>query len=384
MAEDKSKAALNKAKDFEKRADTYNASQIQVLGGLEAVRKRPGMYIGSTSSQGLHHLVWEIIDNSIDERLAGFATKIEITVNEDGSVTVQDDGRGIPVDIQAKTGRPALETVFTVLHAGGKFGGGGYKVSGGLHGVGASVVNALSTKLEVTVMRDGKKYAISFDHGRVVGEMKQVGTVPLEEHGTIVRFYPDPDIFTETITFDDKILKNRIRELAFLNKGLKLTFTDKRKESAETDVYHFEGGIKEYVAFLNKGQEVLFDEPIYVEGNYEGIDVEVALQYTNGYKTTLMTALFRHAKAVQRSVPALYAAVGAYLAEVVQPFHLIKAVVFNKGAVMHHVHIKRRIIGNGMVNLAHLLQLAAHEHNKVNVALLAFGIGGTERIRPAV
>ena len=289
MAEDKSKAALNKAKDFEKRADTYNASQIQVLGGLEAVRKRPGMYIGSTSSQGLHHLVWEIIDNSIDERLAGFATKIEITVNEDGSVTVQDDGRGIPVDIQAKTGRPALETVFTVLHAGGKFGGGGYKVSGGLHGVGASVVNALSTKLEVTVMRDGKKYAISFDHGRVVGEMKQVGTVPLEEHGTIVRFYPDPDIFTETTTFDDKILKNRIRELAFLNKGLKLTFTDKRKESAETDVYHFEGGIKEYVAFLNKGQEVLFDEPIYVEGNYEGIDVEVALQYTNGYKTTLMT-----------------------------------------------------------------------------------------------
>ena len=174
MAEDKSKAALNKAKDFEKRADTYNASQIQVLGGLEAVRKRPGMYIGSTSSQGLHHLVWEIIDNSIDERLAGFATKIEITVNEDGSVTVQDDGRGIPVDIQSKTGRPALETVFTVLHAGGKFGGGGYKVSGGLHGVGASVVNALSTKLDVTVMRDGKKYAISFDHGRVVGEMKQV------------------------------------------------------------------------------------------------------------------------------------------------------------------------------------------------------------------
>ena len=160
MAEDKSKAALNKAKDFEKRADTYNASQIQVLGGLEAVRKRPGMYIGSTSSQGLHHLVWEIIDNSIDERLAGFATKIEINVNEDGSVTVQDDGRGIPVDIQAKTGRPALETVFTVLHAGGKFGGGGYKVSGGLHGVGASVVNALSTKLDVTVMRDGKKYAI--------------------------------------------------------------------------------------------------------------------------------------------------------------------------------------------------------------------------------
>ena len=275
---DNSKKNLDKVKKYEKEADKYNASQIQVLGGLEAVRKRPGMYIGSTSSQGLHHLVWEIIDNSIDERLAGFATKIEITVNEDGSVTVQDDGRGIPVDIQKKTGRPALETVFTVLHAGRKFGGGGYKVSGGLHGVGASVVNALSTKLDVTVMRDGKKYFIDFDHGRVKDDMKQIGTVPLDQHGTIVHFYPDPDIFTETTTFDDKILKNRIRELAFLNKGLKLTFTDKRKDSAETDVYKYEGGIKEYVAFLNKGQEVLFDEPIYVESTYNGIDVEVALQ----------------------------------------------------------------------------------------------------------
>ncbi len=283
------KKILKRSKKYEKEADKYNASQIQVLGGLEAVRKRPGMYIGSTSSQGLHHLVWEIIDNSIDERLAGFATKIEVTINEDGSVTVQDDGRGIPVDIQEKTGRPALETVFTVLHAGGKFGGGGYKVSGGLHGVGASVVNALSTKLDVTVMRDGKKYFIDFDHGRVKDEMKQIGTVPLDEHGTIVHFYPDPDIFTETIVFDDKILKNRIRELAFLNKGLTLTFTDKRKDTAETDVYKFEGGIKEYVAFLNKRQEVLFDDPIYVESTYNGIDVEVALQYTNGYKTTLMT-----------------------------------------------------------------------------------------------
>ncbi|QNQ81598.1 DNA topoisomerase (ATP-hydrolyzing) subunit B [Lactobacillus sp. PV012] len=277
------------AQEFEKRADAYDASQIQVLGGLEAVRKRPGMYIGSTSAQGLHHLVWEIIDNSIDERLAGFATKIEITVNEDGSVTVQDDGRGIPVDIQEKTGRPALETVFTVLHAGGKFGGGGYKVSGGLHGVGASVVNALSTKLDATVMRDGKKYRIAFDHGRVVEEMHEVGTVDLGEHGTIVHFYPDGDIFTETTTFDDKILKNRIRELAFLNKGLKLTFTDKRKETAETDVYHYEGGIKEYVAYLDRNSEVLFDEPVYVEGDYDGINVEVSLQYTKGYKTTLMT-----------------------------------------------------------------------------------------------
>lgn len=287
MADEDNK--LKKAKQFEQEADKYNASQIQVLGGLEAVRKRPGMYIGSTSSQGLHHLVWEIIDNGIDEALAGFATKIEVTVNEDNSVTVQDNGRGIPVDIEKKTGRPAVETVYTVLHAGGKFGGGGYKVSGGLHGVGASVVNALSTKLNVTVMRDGKKYHIAFDHGRVVEELKEVGTVPLTEHGTIVHFWPDPNIFTETTVFDDKILKNRIRELAFLNKGLKLTFTDKRKDTAETDVYHFEGGIKEYVSFLNRGQEVLFDEPIYVEGKYEGIDVEVSLQYTTGYKTTLMT-----------------------------------------------------------------------------------------------
>lgn len=287
MADEDNK--LKKAKQFEQEADKYNASQIQVLGGLEAVRKRPGMYIGSTSSQGLHHLVWEIIDNGIDEALAGFATKIEVTVNEDNSVTVQDDGRGIPVDIEKKTGRPAVETVYTVLHAGGKFGGGGYKVSGGLHGVGASVVNALSTKLNVTVMRDGKKYYIAFDHGRVVEELKEVGTVPLTEHGTIVHFWPDPNIFTETTVFDDKILKNRIRELAFLNKGLKLTFTDKRKDTAETEVYHFEGGIKEYVSFLNRGQEVLFDEPIYVEGKYEGIDVEVSLQYTTGYKTTLMT-----------------------------------------------------------------------------------------------
>ena len=289
MADENSKLAKAKAEKFEKEADKYNASQIQVLGGLEAVRKRPGMYIGSTSSQGLHHLVWEIIDNGIDECLAGFATKIEVTVNPDNSVTVQDDGRGIPVDIEKKTGRPAVETVYTVLHAGGKFGGGGYKVSGGLHGVGASVVNALSTKLNVTVMRDGKKYFIAFDHGRVTEELHQIGEVPLTEHGTIVSFWPDPDIFTETTVFDDKILKNRIRELAFLNKGLKLTFTDKRKDTAETDVYYFEGGIREYVSFLDRDQEVLFDDPIYVEGKYEGIDVEVSLQYTTGYKTTLMT-----------------------------------------------------------------------------------------------
>lgn len=279
----------DQALNFEKRAEKYNASQIQVLGGLEAVRKRPGMYIGNTSIQGLHHLVWEIIDNSIDEKLAGFATKIEITVNEDGSVTVEDDGRGIPVDIQKKTGRSALETVFTVLHAGGKFGGGGYKVSGGLHGVGASVVNALSTKLNVIVMRDGKKYCIDFNHGRVEQEVHEVGEVPLTQHGTIVRFYPDPDIFTETTVFDDRILKNRIRELAFLNKGLKLTFTDKRKNTAEKDIYHFEGGIKEYVSFLNQKEQVLFEPPVYVEGYYDGINVEASLQYITGYKSTLLT-----------------------------------------------------------------------------------------------
>ena len=279
----------DQALNFEKRAEKYNASQIQVLGGLEAVRKRPGMYIGNTSIQGLHHLVWEIIDNSIDEKLAGFATKIEITVNEDGSVTVEDDGRGIPVDIQKKTGRSALETVFTVLHAGGKFGGGGYKVSGGLHGVGASVVNALSTKLNVIVMRDGKKYCIDFNHGRVEQEVHEVGEVPLTQHGTIVRFYPDPDIFTETTVFDDRILKNRIRELALLNKGWKLTFTDKRKNTAEKDIYHFEGGIKEYVSFLNQKEQVLFEPPVYVEGDYDGINVEASLQYITGYKSTLLT-----------------------------------------------------------------------------------------------
>ena len=280
-----------KEKLQEEKAKEYDASQIQVLEGLEAVRKRPGMYIGSTSSQGLHHLVWEIIDNGIDEALAGFADEINVTVEEDNSITVKDNGRGIPVDIQKKTGRPALETVFTVLHAGGKFGGGGYKVSGGLHGVGASVVNALSTNLDVKVMRedDENVYGMDFKLGKVATSMTVVGKCPRHEHGTIVHFKPDPDIFTETTTFDDKILKNRIRELAFLNKGLKLTFTDKRKDSAETDVYKYEGGIKEYVAFLNKGQEVLFDEPIYVESTYNGIDVEVALQYTNGYKTTLMT-----------------------------------------------------------------------------------------------
>jgi DNA gyrase subunit B len=273
----------------EEKAAEYDASQIQVLEGLEAVRKRPGMYIGSTSQQGLHHLVWEIIDNGIDEALAGFASTIDVTVEPDNSITVFDDGRGIPVDIQRQTGLPALETVFTILHAGGKFGGGGYKVSGGLHGVGASVVNALSTKLDVTVSHGGKYYYMDFTRGKVATKMKVIGDAPEHAHGTKVHFIPDPDIFTETTTYDDKILTQRIRELAFLNKGLKLTFTDKRADTAEKLVFHYEGGIKEYVDFLDKGKTAVLDEPIYVEGQAKGITVEVALDYTDDYHTNLMT-----------------------------------------------------------------------------------------------
>ncbi|KRL38324.1 DNA topoisomerase (ATP-hydrolyzing) subunit B [Liquorilactobacillus uvarum] len=273
----------------EERAKDYDASQIQVLEGLEAVRKRPGMYIGSTSSQGLHHLVWEIIDNGIDEALAGFADEINVIVEKDNSITVKDNGRGIPVDIQAKTGRPALETVFTILHAGGKFGGGGYKVSGGLHGVGASVVNALSTTLSVKVMRNGQIYAMDFQRGKVAKEMRVIGTCGEHEHGTIVHFLPDPDIFTETTVYDIKTLTTRIRELAFLNKGLKITIDDMRPEKATNNTFHYEGGIKHYIEFLNKGKEVLFEEPIYVEGEQKGITVEVALQYTNGYHSNLLT-----------------------------------------------------------------------------------------------
>jgi DNA gyrase subunit B len=273
----------------EEKAAEYDASQIQVLEGLEAVRKRPGMYIGSTSQQGLHHLVWEIIDNGIDEALAGFASTIDVTVEPDNSITVFDDGRGIPVDIQRQTGLPALETVFTILHAGGKFGGGGYKVSGGLHGVGASVVNALSTELDVTVSHGGKYYYMDFTRGKVNTKMKVIGDAPEHAHGTKVHFVPDPDIFTETTTYDDKILTQRIRELAFLNKGLKLTFIDKRAETAEKLVFHYEGGIKEYVDFLDKGKTAVLDDPIYVEGQAKGITVEVALDYTDDYHTNLMT-----------------------------------------------------------------------------------------------
>ena len=247
------------------------------------------MYIGSTSKQGLHNLVWEIIDNGIDEALAGFATKIEVTVEPDNSITVTDDGRGIPVDIQKKTGKPALETVYTILHAGGKFGGGGYKVSGGLHGVGASVVNALSSELDVQVVRGGKRYGIDFERGKVKHSMHVLGDAGEFEHGTRVHFVPDPDIFTETTVYDDKVLTTRIRELAFLNKGLKLTFTDKRADTAEKLVFHYEGGIRSYVEYLDKEKDVLFDQPIYLEGVQDGITVEVSLQYTDEFHTNFMT-----------------------------------------------------------------------------------------------
>ena len=268
-------------------AAQYDASQIQVLEGLEAVRKRPGMYIGSTSSAGLHHLVWEIVDNSIDEALAGFATHIEIEITKENHIRVTDDGRGIPVDIQEKTGRPAVETVFTVLHAGGKFGGGGYKVSGGLHGVGASVVNALSTDLTVQVFKDGNIYEQSYKRGAVLDDLKIIGKT--DKHGTSVYFVPDPEIFQETTVFEFDKLANRVRELAFLNKGLKLTITDFREEEPVKKSFCYEGGIKSYVEHLNKSKQVLFEEPIYVEGEQDGIQVEVAMQYTSGYHTNLLS-----------------------------------------------------------------------------------------------
>ena len=272
------------------QADDYDASQIQVLEGLEAVRKRPGMYIGTTTSQGLHHLVWEIVDNGIDEALAGFADHITVTIEKDNSITVTDNGRGIPVDIQEKTGKPALETVFTVLHAGGKFGGGGYKVSGGLHGVGASVVNALSTELDAVVVRDGKGYAMDFERGHVKTSMHNVvvDDAPVSR-GTIVHFLPDPDIFRETTVYDYKILMNRVRELAFLNKGLRISIADNRPDEPISESFHYEGGIKEYVDFLNTNKDVIFDEPIYVEGMDNGIEVEVSLQYTDDYHSNMLS-----------------------------------------------------------------------------------------------
>ena len=274
---------MNKAE----RAKEYDASQIQVLEGLEAVRKRPGMYIGSTSGAGLHHLVWEIVDNSIDEALAGFATKIEIIIEKDNSITVTDNGRGIPVDIQATTGRPAVETVFTVLHAGGKFGGGGYKVSGGLHGVGASVVNALSSELTVNVYKDNKIYTQTFVRGDITSDLTITGDS--DKHGTEVRFLPDPEIFKETTVFEFEKLAVRVRELAFLNKGLNISITDRRPEEPVEQDYYYEGGIKSYVEFLNRNKKVLFEEPIYIEGEQDDIQVEVGIQYTDGYHTNFLS-----------------------------------------------------------------------------------------------
>lgn len=280
---------VKKASEVDANAEDYNADQIQVLEGLEAVRKRPGMYIGTTTSQGLHHLVWEIVDNGIDEALAGFADHVTVTIEKDNSITVTDNGRGIPVDIQHKTGKPALETVFTVLHAGGKFGGGGYKVSGGLHGVGASVVNALSTELDVKVVRDSEIYYMDFEYGRVKTNMTKIQEDIAIDRGTIVHFKPDEDIFQETTVYDYKTLMTRMRELAFLNKGIKMTITDARLEEPLTESFFYEGGIKEYVKFLNHDKSVVFDEPVYVEGEENGIMVEVSLQYTTDVRDNLKT-----------------------------------------------------------------------------------------------
>ena len=258
----------------------YGADQIQILEGLEAVRKRPGMYIGSTSLKGLHHLVYEIVDNSVDEALAGECSHIEVFINEDNSITVVDDGRGIPVGINSKSGLPAVQVVFTVLHAGGKFGGGGYKVSGGLHGVGASVVNALSEWLEVLVETDGKAYKQRYERGKVITELTEIGTT--ERHGTTVTFLPDKEIFEETV-FDYGTIKHRLREMAFLTKGLRISLTDRREEGKKTDSFHYEGGIMEYVSYLNKNQTVLYDKIIYCEGKKGTVQVEVALQHNDGY-----------------------------------------------------------------------------------------------------
>lgn len=259
----------------------YGASQIQILEGLEAVRKRPGMYIGSTSLRGLHHLVYEIVDNAVDEALAGYCDTIEVQINEDNSITVSDNGRGIPVGIHPKAGIPAVEVVFTILHAGGKFGGGGYKVSGGLHGVGASVVNALSMWLEVTICHEGKIYRQRYERGHAVYSLKVIGTCEPEKTGTTVSFLPDPEIFEETV-FDFDTLKTRMREMAFLTKNLKIILTDDRQEK-QTRTFHYEGGIREFVQYLNKSKTPLYDQVIYCEGKRDGVSVEVALQHNDGY-----------------------------------------------------------------------------------------------------
>ena len=272
----------------------YGEEQIQVLEGLEAVRKRPGMYIGSTDVRGLHHLVYEIVDNSVDEALAGFCKRIDVTLHKDGSVSVRDDGRGFPVGIHPKMGRPAVEVCLTVLHAGGKFGGGGYKVSGGLHGVGASVVNALSERLMVTVYQDGKVYLQEYARGKYLYDLKVIGET--DRTGTTIQFWPDvkskdnPEgIFEEGVTFDFDVLKNRLREMAYLNKGIRIVFTDERGEEPVVKDYCFEGGLREFVKHLNRNKETLFPEPIYTEGLKDGILVEVAMQYNDSYAENIYT-----------------------------------------------------------------------------------------------
>ncbi|TXL63401.1 DNA topoisomerase (ATP-hydrolyzing) subunit B [Cerasibacillus terrae] len=263
----------------------YTADQIQVLEGLEAVRKRPGMYIGSTSSRGLHHLVWEIVDNSIDEALAGYCDHIEVIIEEDNSITVKDDGRGIPVDIQKKTGKPAVEVIMTILHAGGKFDGESYKVSGGLHGVGAAVVNALSTKLEVSVHLNGKIHFIGFKRGVLTEELQVIGNTDIT--GTMIHFKPDPEIFTETTVFEYDILSQRLRELAYLNKGIKISLEDKRTDR-DIETFHYEGGISEYVEYINQNKEALH-KPFFAEGIEDDITVDVAIQYNTGFTSNIFS-----------------------------------------------------------------------------------------------
>lgn len=289
LAIDVLKGKVNSLAMEEKELQTaYDANQIQVLEGLEAVRKRPGMYIGTTSSRGLHHLVWEIVDNSIDEALAGYCDHIEVTIEKDNWIRVDDNGRGIPVGIQESTGRPAVEVIMTVLHAGGKFGGGGYKVSGGLHGVGASVVNALSEVTEVYVRLDSKLHFIKFERGLVSEELEVIGEA--DETGTTIRFKADPEIFTETTVYEYDILAHRLRELAYLNRGLRITITDEREgENGHTDTYYYEGGIKSYVEHLNQNKEPIHEEPIFIEGEKDGISIEIAMQYNSGYAENLFS-----------------------------------------------------------------------------------------------
>jgi len=269
---------------------SYGADDIQVLEGLEAVRKRPGMYIASTSERGLHHLVWEIVDNAIDEALAGFASLVSVKVDKDNVITVEDNGRGMPVGIHKKTGKSTVETIFTILHAGGKFGGGAYKVSGGLHGVGASVVNALSEFLEVYIYMDSKIYFMRFENGgKPVKPLTVIGECDKDKHGSLVRFKADPTIFTETVVYNHDILRDRLRQLAFLNKGIMIIFTDERKDEINVMKFHYEGGIKEYIQYINKNKTPIHKEVIYVEGEEDGTLVEIGLQYNDGYQPNIFS-----------------------------------------------------------------------------------------------